>query len=248
MELISQGAEAKIYRTTFLGKPVIVKQRFKKKYRHPQLDSRLITRRLVQEARSLVKARKCGVLTPILYQVDVFNHSLIMEDLGKSTVMLKHYLNNNQQKQAAPLLKEFGELISKMHNSDLIHGDLTTSNVMVKKVIRKKEEEKKEIEKEKEKEKEKENENEIETEKEREMEKEKLIMIDFGLSFSSTNSEEKAVDLYVLERAFLSTHPNSKQLFDIVLKSYSENSNNKQKIMTRLEKVRRRGRKRSMVG
>ncbi|KAJ3445435.1 o-sialoglycoprotein endopeptidase [Anaeramoeba flamelloides] len=244
MELISQGAEAKIYRTTFLGKPVIVKQRFKKKYRHPQLDSRLITRRLVQEARSLVKARKFSVLTPILYQVDVFNHSLIMEDLGKSTVTLKHYLNNNQQGQATPLLKEFGELISKMHNSDLIHGDLTTSNVMVKKMIlKKKKENEKEIEKEIEIEKEKEQEIEIE-----EIEKEKLVMIDFGLSFSSTNPEEKSVDLYVLERAFLSTHPNSKQLFDIVLKSYFENSNNKKKIMTRLEKVRRRGRKRSMVG
>jgi len=34
-------------------------------------------------------------------------------------------------------------------------------------------------------------------------------MIDFGLSSNSTMIEDRAVDLYVLERAFISTHPNT---------------------------------------
>ena len=46
-------------------------------------------------------------------------------------------------------------------------------------------------------------------------------LIDFGLSYISRNAEEdKAVDLYVLERAFLSTHPNSEQLVPILLYSW----------------------------
>lgn len=40
----------------------------------------------------------------------------------------------------------------------------------------------------------------------------KLIVIDFGLSTQSNLAEDKAVDLYVLERAFLSSHPNSTPL------------------------------------
>lgn len=46
-------------------------------------------------------------------------------------------------------------------------------------------------------------------------------MIDFGLASVSTLAEDKAVDLYVLERAFASTHPGSDNLFAIVLDSYA---------------------------
>ena len=45
-------------------------------------------------------------------------------------------------------------------------------------------------------------------------------MIDFGLSYVSTLAEDKAVDLYVLERAFASTHPDSEPLFTSVLTAY----------------------------
>ncbi|CAO1635507.1 unnamed protein product [Sympodiomycopsis kandeliae] len=48
---------------------------------------------------------------------------------------------------------------------------------------------------------------------------------DFGLSQTSPSSEDKAVDLYVLERAFNSTHPYSGHLFEKVITSYSENVN-----------------------
>ena len=49
-------------------------------------------------------------------------------------------------------------------------------------------------------------------------------MIDFGLSFVSGKVEDKAVDIYVLKRAFISTHPGSEALFDKVLKKYMEKS------------------------
>lgn len=65
--------------------------------------------------------------------------------------------------------------MAKMHDSGIIHGDLTTSNMMIR-------------------------------------QNKSIVMIDFGLSFNSTLIEDKAVDLYVLERAFLSTHPNTEEM------------------------------------
>ena len=46
------------------------------------------------------------------------------------------------------------------------------------------------------------------------------VLIDFGLAYNSNLVEDKAVDLYVLERAFSSTHPDSEPLFASVLKAY----------------------------
>ena len=61
-KLIKQGAEAKVYRGNFLGRPCVVKQRFKKKYRHPVLDDKLTRKRTAQEVRSLLRCRKAGQL------------------------------------------------------------------------------------------------------------------------------------------------------------------------------------------
>ena len=95
------------------------------------------------------------------------------------------------------------------------------------------------------------------------------MLIDFGLSFQSTLVEDKAVDLYVLERAFASTHPASEPLFAAVLDAYGQELGTKawESVWRRLEEgiivhffgmptsihvshiiVRLRGRKRSMVG
>lgn len=47
-------------------------------------------------------------------------------------------------------------------------------------------------------------------------------MIDFGLAYMSTLWEDKAVDLYVLERAFSSTHPGSDGIFEAILRAYEK--------------------------
>lgn len=59
-ELIQQGAEARLYRAQFLGKPAIVKERFPKRYRHPALEEKLTHRRTVQEVRSILRCRRAG--------------------------------------------------------------------------------------------------------------------------------------------------------------------------------------------
>ena len=78
-----------------------------------------------------------------------------------------------------------------------------------------------------------------------------VTLIDFGLSHHENVAEHKGVDLYVLERAFLSTHPGAEKLFaDSLLTAYRDNSDKKTvgEVMAKLDEVRMRGRKRTMVG
>lgn len=58
--LVQQGAEARLYRGCFLGRAVVAKLRFPKRYRHPALEERLSRRRTAQEARSLLRCRRAG--------------------------------------------------------------------------------------------------------------------------------------------------------------------------------------------
>ena len=48
----------------------------------------------------------------------------------------------------------------------------------------------------------------------------KLCLIDFGLGFAEGTPEDKGVDLYVLERALISTHPNTEFMFSAVINAY----------------------------
>ena len=64
IQLMKQGAEAKVYVTNFLDRPTIVKERFKKKYRHNTLDDKLRHKRTMQEVRSMHRCRKAGITTP----------------------------------------------------------------------------------------------------------------------------------------------------------------------------------------
>jgi TP53 regulating kinase-like protein len=75
-----------------------------------------------------------------------------------------------------------------------------------------------------------------------------IFLIDFGLTTASIQDEDKAVDLYVLERAFSATHPAAEPLFQEVLKAYGECGKGTKGVLKRLEGVRLRGRKRSMLG
>ncbi|KAF7725012.1 TP53 regulating kinase [Apophysomyces ossiformis] len=215
---IKQGAEARVFSLpTFLTIPdgCIAKERFKKTYRHPDLDSQLTVRRVAQEARCLYKCKKAGMDTPVLYFVDTQNAIIYMEKISGITVkqrLLEHQHNNYSQVDFESLGKKIGEALGKMHSLDVIHGDLTTSNLMLR------------------------------------ITNESLVVIDFGLSYISTLPEDKAVDLYVLERAFSSTHPNTEKLFAVVLSHYQSTYRKSKPVLSKLEDVRLRGRKRSMVG
>ncbi|GAQ79649.1 Protein kinase superfamily protein [Klebsormidium nitens] len=212
-ELLNQGAEARVFVSTYLGRPAVIKQRFSKKYRHPTLDAKLTSRRLTGEARSLAKARKLGVLTPTLYAVDPAASTLTLERVeGRSLkdLLLAETLTH-EDPEIQRLAESIGACVARLHDGGLVHGDLTTSNILVRPDGQ-------------------------------------VVLIDFGLAANSTLTEDKGVDLYVLERAFLSAHSRSGDVFSLVLASYKKSSKFWSSVLNRFAEVRARGRKRAMVG
>ena len=75
-----------------------------------------------------------------------------------------------------------------------------------------------------------------------------IVLIDFGLAAQTVQEEDRAVDLYVLERAFGSTHPREEGMFGELLEGYRVAFKGSKGTLRRLEDVRMRGRKKSMIG
>jgi N6-L-threonylcarbamoyladenine synthase/protein kinase Bud32 len=113
----AQGAEAII---EFTGSTAS-KRRVSKRYRVPALDRRLITERTRAEAKLISAARHAGVPTPVMSAIT--SDTIIMERVqGK---LLTHGLS-------ATDLKEAGRMVGKLHNAGIMHGDLTTSNMIMR--------------------------------------------------------------------------------------------------------------------
>ena len=334
---------------------IICKERFHKKYRHPQLDATLTKSRTKAEARSLIRCQRAGIPCPNVLAVAHWSNNTETESLdnggraGNDTsttstttssclflefvegCTVRQYFEHRSGPQSdkdkadgvdgdaqsikrprrddatvaavskTALQREersttvidsqtlcvahtVGMLVAKMHAAGVIHGDLTTSNIMLANppwlVCR--------------------DGGSTDRSNAENAWKPQLVLIDFGLATSSTstsnktnhaatnanrptpykqqhNSEEKAVDLYVLERAFLSTHPESELLVDEVWRGYrshiensdcqivDDNPGDEEKdsvsrssisngadatkaVFNRLEQVRMRGRKRECFG
>ncbi len=127
VKLISKGAEAELYLIDYQGKRAVLKRRIAKKYRHPQLDVYLRRMRTRREARNLRRAKEAGVKTPAVFHVNEEKFEIVMEFVEGER--LKEYLW--AEKPWRDVLYEVGKNIACMHGIDLIHGDLTTSNILV---------------------------------------------------------------------------------------------------------------------
>ena len=60
--------------------------------------------------------------------------------------------------------------------------------------------------------------------------------------------EDKAVDIYVLKRAFISTHPGSEELFERIIEIYKQKASKGLQIIAKYKDVEKRGRKRECFG
>jgi len=128
-KVLYQGAEAKIIKTTYMGFPVVKKQRLQKGYRIPEIDLQLIKNRTKEEAKLLSAARKQGVSVPIMYDINLVDGYIIMEFIeGKR---IKDIFNQLSVIDRKKLCKRIGENIAYLHNGNIIHGDLTTSNILL---------------------------------------------------------------------------------------------------------------------
>ncbi|MBU3957708.1 MAG: Kae1-associated serine/threonine protein kinase [Nanoarchaeota archaeon] len=128
-KIIARGAEAILYKEKLDGQEALVKERIKKSYRLPQIDSELRLQRTRREARLLSEARRRGAATPKVFSVDEKSCKIIMEFIkGK---MLKELFNEAPEKDAADIAKKTGGQIALLHSGGIIHGDLTTSNMIL---------------------------------------------------------------------------------------------------------------------
>ncbi len=128
---VSEGAEATIRAVDWWGFPALAKSREPKSYRPKALDERLRRERTRTEARLLVDARRLGVRTPIVYDIDLERCRLILEELPGPT--LKAVLTDPAVDRAklAIALRRFGEALGRLHAGRIAHGDLTSSNVLL---------------------------------------------------------------------------------------------------------------------
>jgi len=128
-KLIYQGAEAKIILSTFLSKTVIKKHRIKKTYRIKEIDEVLILSRTKEEAKLIHLARKQGVCVPSLFDVDLTNGTITMSNITGDRI--KDIFDRLDKDKRKALCISIGENIARLHNNDLIHGDITTSNMIL---------------------------------------------------------------------------------------------------------------------
>lgn len=126
MNAIYKGAEAVLYKDEYLGIPVIKKERKPKEYRIEEVDKKIRTNRIKKEARMMKKARK-AVKTPYILQIDQETTTLTMEEINGKT--LKERIKKKEE-EPKEIGKEIGRLIKKLHGEDIIHNDLTTSNMI----------------------------------------------------------------------------------------------------------------------
>jgi TP53 regulating kinase-like protein len=235
--LITQGAEALLYRSTYLlpSLPCALKYRPSKPYRHPILDARLTKHRILSEARVLAKCRRESVPVPAVYALDEAAGWLMIEWIEGEVVRIRlnEWLKRRKDEGVAEglddaelvsLMGRVGSAVGRMHGVGIVHGDLTTSNLMLRPWG-----------------------NEGNGDAGGVLDGQ-IVLIDFGLASQSTQDEDRAVDLYVLERAFGSTHPRAESLFKEVLNAYGKSYKGAPVVLRKLEEVRMRGRKRSMLG
>jgi TP53 regulating kinase-like protein len=129
MVLIKKGAEASLYLEEWHSRKVIMKRRLPKKYRIPELDLMIRSQRTIHEPHIIHNAKEAGVPTPTIFLVDLADANIIMEFVEGKQV--KEVLDNVSKEERLSLCSLIGKLIGRLHKNGIIHGDLTTSNMIL---------------------------------------------------------------------------------------------------------------------
>ena len=191
---IAQGAEAVLYQDGAL----VIKERISKGYRLAYLDESLRRFRTKREAKVLSKLEELNFPVPHLKE---FSEARLTMDFIPGEKLRDVLLQGKEHNSA----DQIGDLVGKLHSRHIIHGDLTTSNMIIN--------------------------------------KDQLNLIDFGLSSFSEKVEDKAVDLFLLEKGLMSTHPEiSDKTFKKIVSRYKKAYPEAAKVLERLEQVKKRGR------
>jgi len=203
-KILQQGAEAII---SLDNNNQILKNRIKKSYRFPELDNKLRTRRAKSEAKIIEKLKNIINVPKIIKTED--------DKITMQFIDGKKLSDNLEKLDYKKICKQISETLTKLHNQNIIHGDLTTSNMIyaednkqklnitnskISKATQNKT---------------KNNNNNNNNNNF------KIYLIDFGLGFHSRKIEDKAVDLHLLKQALEAKHFKiADECIKIILKNY----------------------------
>ena len=115
--VLIRGAEATIYLDE--ERREVIKKRLPKRYRVKALDDAIIEERTKTEAKIISDARRAGVPTPII--LDLKDDEIKMEFIKGET--LRDIVDEQ-------MMEKVGEIVGKLHRGNIVHGDLTTSNMI----------------------------------------------------------------------------------------------------------------------
>lgn len=127
--LMKKGAEADLYTAVWYGRKVVLKRRLPKKYRQAVLDVQIRRYRTVHEPQLIHEARRAGVPTPLVFLIDRRDSTIVMEYVEGRQV--KQVLDEVSDDSRRRLCFAIGRLAGVLHGSGVIHGDLTTSNMIL---------------------------------------------------------------------------------------------------------------------
>ncbi|MBR5503397.1 MAG: bifunctional N(6)-L-threonylcarbamoyladenine synthase/serine/threonine protein kinase [Methanobrevibacter sp.] len=213
-DLKAKGAESDIFEAKWLGRDAIVKQRVSKSYRIPEIDNNIRRHRTRSEAKILSDVKKTGLRSPILYDINLDEKYIVMEKLNGPLVKdIMHELDDDKRKE---LSYAIGENIRLFHDGDIIHGDLTGSNMILL------------------------NDGSLsKDDSSLNMDfSNNLAIFDFGLGKYSDLLEDKAADLLVLKKSFQSIdYDIANECFNWILEAYDSD-----KISDKIAEIEGRGR------
>lgn len=125
--LLHLGAEAEVRSGIWLGISAVKKKRLPRTWRHPDLDRTLTRRRLDAECRAMRRLSTCDIQIPSILQLDRATHTLVMSRLpGRPLIeLLREGVDEVEN-----MLSKVGMMIRQMHRQGVVHGDLSTNNIL----------------------------------------------------------------------------------------------------------------------
>jgi TP53 regulating kinase-like protein len=126
--IVAKGAEATLYLVEWNGIRAIKKLRKPKRYRHPEIDQMLRKTRTNHEVDIIHRAKEYGIATPLLYNIDNERGTIVMEYIDG--IKIRDLVDKLNDKERYNLFVNIGYFSGKLHKAGIVHGDLTTSNII----------------------------------------------------------------------------------------------------------------------
>ena len=125
------GAEAEVWKGEWFGHAAVRKQRRPRSWRHPDLDHRLGVRRMVSEARLLIRMRKAGLSVPAVWDLDYEGGQLIIQHLEGDPLIDVLNAEDAEAGRIQSILGGVGRAVRRLHREAATHGDLSSNNILV---------------------------------------------------------------------------------------------------------------------